>query len=134
MRLHLALICLLAATACDEKGPTGPTIVLNEEFTLRRGEAAAVEGASIGLQFVQVTNDSRCPADVLCIQGGDAIVHVRVLEGGGPANYELHTGDARQSVTVYRDFTIRLVRLEPYPFSSRTIDPSDYRATLLVRR
>lgn len=134
MRLHLAFICLLAATACDEKGPTGPAIVLNEEFTLRRGEAAAVEGASIGLQFVQVTNDSRCPADVLCIQGGDAIVHVRVLEGGGTANYELHTGDARQSVAVHRDFTIRLVRLEPYPFSSRTIDPSDYRATLLVRR
>jgi len=134
VRLRLALLCLLAATACDEKSPIGPGIPLNEHFTLARGDAAAVEGAAIGVQFVQVTNDSRCPADALCIQGGDAIVHIRVLDGGGTANYELHTGDARQSIAVHRDFTIQLVRLDPYPFSARPIDPSEYRATLLVRR
>ena len=134
MRLYLAFLCLLAATACDEKSPIGPAIPLNEQFTLGRGEAAAVEGAGIGVQFVQVTNDSRCPADALCIQGGDAVVHVRVLESGGTATYDLHTGDARQSIAIHRDLTIQLVRLEPYPFSSHPIDPADYRATLLVKR
>jgi hypothetical protein len=134
VRLHLVLFCLLAATACDEKSPIGPPTPLNEQFTLGLGDAAPVQGTGIAVLFVQVTNDSRCPADALCIQGGDAIVHVRIFENSGTTDYELHTGDARQSVAVHRDFTIELVRLEPYPFSSRPIDPSDYRATLLVRR
>jgi hypothetical protein len=30
--------------------------------------------------------------------------------------------------------TISLVELQPYPFSSRTIEPGDYRATLRVTR
>jgi hypothetical protein len=131
----LALVfCLLAATACDEKSPTGPTIPLNQQFILAPGEAALVEGAEVRLQFVQVTGDSRCPADAICIQGGDAIVHVRVLDtGGSGTNYELHTGDAARAVVTHRQVRIELLELAPYPFSSRTISPGEYRATLMVR-
>jgi hypothetical protein len=32
------------------------------------------------------------------------------------------------------DLTIELVQLSPYPFSSRTIQPDEYRATLRVTR
>ena len=31
-------------------------------------------------------------------------------------------------------FRIELAELQPYPFSSRTIEPGDYRATLIVTR
>jgi len=134
MRGLLVVFCLLAATACDEKGPIGPTVPLNERFTLAPAEVAAIQGASIQLQFVGVTGDSRCPADALCIQGGGAAVLVRVYETGDPAEYDLHTGDARRTSAVHRDVTIELVELQPYPFSSRTIEPSDYRATLVARR
>jgi hypothetical protein len=34
----------------------------------------------------------------------------------------------------YGDLTIALVELAPYPFSSRTIEPDEYRATLRVTR
>lgn len=131
MRRLLVVFCLLLATACDEKSPTAPTVPLNERFTLAPNERVAVEGAGFVLEFRGVTGDSRCPADAVCIQGGDAVVHIRVSDSG-ETNYELHTGDSSRASAVHRQVRIELVDLQPYPFSSRTIDPEDYRATLTL--
>ena len=133
MRAVVLVFCLLAATACDEKSPAGPTVPLNERFTLARGEVAHVDEAGFRLQFVEVTGDSRCPADAVCIQGGDAIVHVRVMDSR-TTPYELHTGDASRAAVTHGQVQIELVQLQPYPFSSRTIPQAEYRATLVVTR
>ena len=133
MRAFTLAVCLLAATACDEKSPLAPTVPLNGPFTLARGESAQVEGAGVRLQFVEVTGDSRCPADALCIQGGDALVHLRVMNGGTTA-YQLHTGDGSRAAVTHQQLRIELVQLQPYPFSSRTITPDEYRATFTVTR
>lgn len=133
MRPALLLICLLLVTGCDENSPTGPTVVLNERFTLAPGETAVVGDADVGVQFIEVTGDSRCPADAVCIQGGDAIVRIRAIDGrGGSAAYELHTGDSARASAMHGRLRIELVELQPYPFSSRTIEPEDYRATFTV--
>ena len=132
MRLFLLASCLLAAAACAEERPVGPTATLNQQFTLPRGENISINGTSVRLQFVEVTGDSRCPADVVCIQAGDAIVHIRALEGGAAADYALHTGDSARAVATHRQLRVELVRLDPYPFSGRTIGQADYRATLKV--
>ena len=134
MRLISVLFCLLVATACDENAPTAVTVPIDRQFTLAAGEAVAVEGTGLRVQFVRVSGDSRCPADAICIQGGDAIVLVRVVEGRDARDYELHTGDSRQATIGHGEVRISLVELQPYPFSSRPTQPSDYRATLEVRR
>ena len=131
--LIAAVPCLLLATACDEKSPVGPTVPLNQQFTLAPGEAASVESTSMRVEFLRVSGDSRCPADAICIQGGDALVEVRVSNGSS-ADYELHTGDQSRASITHGGFSIDLVQLQPYPFSSRTIEPNEYRATLTVRR
>jgi hypothetical protein len=128
----LLLGSLFLGTGCTEKSPVGPAH-LDERFTLAPGEAAAVRGTSLRVTFLQVTGDSRCPADAFCIQGGDAIVHVRARDGGTAA-YELHTGNQTRSAAVHDGFRITLEQLAPYPFSSRTIAPEEYRATLTVSR
>jgi hypothetical protein len=133
VRAILAILCLLAATACDEKSPAAPTVPLDQQFTLAPGQRAQVDGAGLSVEFRGVTGDSRCPADAVCIQGGDAIVHVRVSDSG-EADYELHTGDSSRATVTHRQTRIALVNLQPYPFSSRTIEPDDYRATLTVTR
>jgi hypothetical protein len=107
---------------------------LNERFVLAPGEVAAIPDARASVQFVGVSGDSRCPADAFCIQGGDAVVLVRVFDTGDVASYDLHTGDARRGSIVHRGFKLELVELQPYPFSSRTIDPGDYRATFIASR
>jgi len=128
----LVFICLLAATGCDEKSPTAPGVPLNQQFTLKRSESATIDPTSIRIQFTEVTGDSRCPADAVCIQGGDAVVHVRVEDSGERSDYELHTGDSTRASAVHKQYRISLVQLEPYPFSNRTIPQDEYRATLTV--
>ena len=131
MRLLIALFCLLAVTACDESA-TGPSVPLNSEFVLAPSETAAIEGASLTVRFNGVSGDSRCPADAICITGGDAIVSITVRSNGRSTNYELHTGS--MAPVQHEDVTITLVQLAPYPFSSRTIQPDEYRATLKATR
>jgi hypothetical protein len=131
MRCVLLFFCLFLVTACDESF-TGPTVPLNREFELGRGQAARIEDASLAVKFDGVTGDSRCPADAFCIQGGDAIVGVTAVLDGRPRAIELHTGDMRPAQV--EDLTIALVQVLPYPFSSRTIGPDEYRVTLKVMR
>lgn len=134
MRVTVALICLLCVTGCDEKSPSGPTVPLNERFTLSPGEVARLDGGDLRFEFVRVSGDSRCPADAICIQGGDAIVQIRATGGNSAELLGLHTGDSSQASAVYDGARITLIELQPYPFSSRPIDPGDYRATLTVTR
>lgn len=131
MRTVVLLCCLLFVTACDES-PVGPTIPSGEPFTIGLNQTAVVSGPSLELQFVAVTGDSRCPADAICIQGGDAVVRIRVRGAGGSGDYELHTGDSARATVDHRGYRITLLQLDPYPFASKPFDPREYRATLRV--
>lgn len=131
MRARLAVFCLLAATACGADNPQSPSPI-SREVILAPGQTATIGEASISLRFEGVSGDSRCPADALCILGGDALVQIEVISRGGRQPYVLHTGDMRP--VSHNGLTIALVELSPYPFSSRPIQPEDYRATLRVSR
>ena len=123
------LLVIVVAGGCDES-PTGPS--LNDEFTLAPGEVTTIADAGVQIRFDRVEGDSRCPADVVCVQGGDAVVRIAVLERSAERPYELHTGG--MAPVNHDGLTIVLVQLQPYPFSSRTIEAGDYRATLRVTR
>ena len=112
MRASFVLICLLCVTGCDEKSPSGPTVPLNQSFTLAPGEVAKLSGADLRFEFVRVTGDSRCPADAVCIQGGDAIVQIRATGGSAPTLLGLHTGDSSQASAAYETARIALVELQ----------------------
>ena len=108
---------------------------VDERFTLSAGESARVASTDVTVTFVDVQGDSRCPADAICIQGGDAIVRVRAADGSKAETLELHTGDSSRASASYQGFKVALTELQPYPFSSRPpIAASDYRATLVVSR
>ena len=68
-RLWLFLWCA-GLFAC--RGVTAPTVPRHQEFTLTPRQMASIDGADIRVRFVGVQGDSRCPADALCIQRGDA--------------------------------------------------------------
>jgi hypothetical protein len=134
MRLATLLLCLLGATGCAEKNPVTPSTGIGSPFTLTPGQSAVVTGTNIRLQFVRVSSDSRCPTDVQCVWAGDAVIVVRATDASASANYDLHTGDPKLTAARHSDVLIELLQLQPYPASGRSIEPSDYRATLQVRR
>ena len=131
VRALLPLVCAVSI-GCGANVIT-PSTPLDEPFTLGVNEAIAVSGTSMVIEFTSVTGDSRCPADAVCIQGGDAVVHIRVSTGG-TSTYELHTGDDSRAAVVHGLYRIALVQLQPYPFSGQPISPNDYRATFTVTR
>jgi hypothetical protein len=106
---------------------------LNQEFTLAPGQTSTLENTSVRVQFMRVTGDSRCPADAICVWGGDALVHVRVVDNSS-ADYELHTGDQSRAAITHAGIRLELVQLQPHPFSGRTIPPDEYRATFNASR
>jgi hypothetical protein len=132
MRVSVALFSLIAVAGCSDKNLVSPS-PLSREVRLAPGQTATVTEAAISLRFEGVSGDSRCPADAICIQGGDALVGIHVIPTRGQSQtYELHTGDMRP--VTHGDLTISLLELSPYPFSSQPIQPGDYRATLRVTR
>ena len=129
--LAVAVACVLVAS-CKEDGPVGPTVPVNERFVLPAGATASIDRTSLRIRFERVTGDSRCPADAVCIQGGDAVVHVVVVDGKVETPHELHTSDPARAQATQGRYRVALVELQPFPFSSRTIAPGDYRATFTV--
>jgi hypothetical protein len=132
-RLAIALFVGTALVGGCESTPSVPTGPVDAQLVLAPGQTSDVPAAGIRIRFERVTGDSRCPADAVCIQGGDAIVRIDVIPvSGAAASYDLHTG-SMQPVR-HGDLTIALVQLAPYPFSSGPVAPDDYRATLRVTR
>ena len=131
MRAFTAVLpALLLLAACDDTS-TGPSVAIGSEFQLRPSESVSVENTDAELRFDVVTSDSRCPADAICVWQGDATAVFSVQLGGGSSSLTLHTtGEGRQASA--SGFTLTLVRLDPYPYASRPISPSDYRALLRV--
>jgi hypothetical protein len=130
MRPASAVLLLTLAIACS---PSGPTARLAENFVLAPGETARITGTDASIRFVGVQGDSRCPADAICIQAGEAIIRIEVLSSAAAARtYELHTDDMRP--VQHGDLAIVLVQLAPYPLASRPTQAGDYRATLRVTR
>ena len=128
----MLVVLALVAAGCTgaSMAPSGP---FDARVVLAPGQSATVDEAPLVISFIGVIGDSRCPADALCILGGDALVRIGVTsDRSRPARYDLHTGSMQP--VQHRDVTIALVELSPYPFSSRTIEPRDYRATLRVTR
>jgi hypothetical protein len=125
---------LPALAACDSS-PAGPStdVPLGEEFTLKPGEWAAVQGTDLRVSFDKVVEDSRCPADVVCIRAGEAVVALQASGKDGNTQVQLRTveGGNEASAGAYR---VRLARVEPYPLASRPIAPADYRTVLEVTR
>ena len=61
-------------------------------------------------------------------RGGEAIVQLRVHDNRTSTSYEVRTAPQRATVT-HGSLSIELLDLQPYPFSNRQIQQSDYKAT-----
>ena len=101
-------------------------------FALPVGQPAALRGSATRLTFNQVREDSRCPANAMCVWAGDAKIEVRISRNGGPLetnvmsisrpNNELRTGNLH----------IRFVGLAPYPGTDPENVPPAYVAQFVV--
>ncbi|MEO8739736.1 MAG: hypothetical protein ABI537_08540 [Casimicrobiaceae bacterium] len=137
MRLAVAtFVASLALTGCGMADSAQRAYIeLGRNFILRTGESAPTREEALRVGFDGVTADSRCPKGEQCIWAGDATARVWVQQGSGPRETrDLHAASgAAQAVTV-PGYELRLVRLDPYPVSGKSIASADYTATLMLSR
>lgn len=108
-----------------------PVVRYDEPFTLAFGDRARVEHSDTRVRFAAVLEDSRCPADVRCIQAGRARVRLEVTQARRPVSIELST-DPDASMRSAGGVTWELQNVAPYPSSGRQRRDRDYVLTLVA--
>ncbi len=126
------LTCLLIVPLLSCSSTTAPEPGLGNEFTVAIDSEVVLSDIGLRIEFLDVTDDSRCPSTVTCVWEGDgAVVLATRFLTDPPVRDTLHT--TLEPNTVIRDgIEIRFVRLDPYP----ELDPiarSLYSAVLTVR-
>ncbi|WP_058363012.1 hypothetical protein [Xanthomonas translucens] len=116
----LASLLAIALAGCAASGPISSQPI---EGPVRLGEIAAVDGPRVRPE--SVIEDSRCPADVQCIQAGRLIVRATVLGGGWSKQIDLTLGIP----VPVADGTLTLVDATPAPIDGKTAPPSSARFT-----
>jgi hypothetical protein len=107
---------------------------LGEEFSLHIGESIGITGEDLGIKFVEVSEDSRCPKDVTCIWEGRVTAIVEISMDGSSQQLKLSQpgltdAPARETYGEY-EFTYKV---EPYPEKAEVeIATDEYRLLLIV--
>ena len=101
-------------------------------FTLPLGKTAAVSGNGTRITFNRVTDDSRCPVDVVCVWAGDAKLELTISRNSAPAETRVVSITPPNNELVSGDLRIRLVGLAPAPRQSEPSAGRAYVAQLVV--
>ncbi len=104
---------------------------------LNYGTTLAID--EVDIEFVKVIEDSRCPANVTCIQAGRAVVLVNVFANGTfleERKLEFYpSGISYKSVTtLFNADGLRIIglNLSPYPIATRKTSKEDYYLELAI--
>jgi hypothetical protein len=114
---------------------TDATAALSRPFNLAVNQTAYIESADLAVKFVKVTEDSRCPSDVVCVWEGRVSILVDLMQvssGSGIGQFTLSLGGGQVSTGSFGNYSIRLLDVQPYPVSTVEISPSDYVTTLVI--
>jgi hypothetical protein len=120
------------------------TVELDTEFQLKINQSALIQPNKMIIKFSKAFEESRCPADTVCVWEGQTSILVSLY---GPYsdlntpyrdtrsfNLTSKAGDEDLAVKNFGDYSIRLVKMEPYPTTNEIIEISEYVATLTVSR
>ena len=127
----LGAAALLSWAACSQP-PTTPSAPLGAPFRIGVGQSVTLS-AGIEVGFDQVIEDSRCPADALCVWPGNARLKAWLRPPGEPRR-ELELKTFPRAPLLIGGYSVDVQALEPFPYSNVRIDPRGYVATLIVTR
>ena len=133
--MRYSSLVVLALLAACETGPNNPNTQQTgkDEFSVAYGRDVAVPGTAARLGFEQVTHESRCPSDVVCVWEGQVTLVLGVTVGDGPTvpqEVTLRAGSS-EPFTV-QGVMLTLFRVDPYPVTTQPREIEDYVAFLRV--
>src|SRR5215510_16175617 len=117
-----------------QSAPVDARIGLGEEFNLKSGEEVVLKEEKLRIRFRSVTQDSRCPTDVICGWAGNGEVLIEVVRKNKRQVVTILNTLLEPKEIFYKGYKIRLVALNPYPKIDEPIDQKDYESTLIVTK
>lgn len=126
---------LLAACGANVIGEESEPEPEPAKYEMAVGESLTMDTGRLRLTFEGVPFDNRCPRDVQCIVAGMARVALRAqIEGGEEHEVTLELGARGPREAEFEGYTLRLLAVDPYPVSTKNIEPEDYRIRLVWER
>jgi hypothetical protein len=117
---------ILFISACEKKLPN--------EFILEVGNSIEIEDRWT-LRLVDISEDSRCPVDAVCIWEGRVVCNFElVMDKDLLLNFDLSIGaktDIPQD-TILSDFYFELLKVTPQSFLDVEIQKSDYEVQIYI--
>jgi hypothetical protein len=126
---------------------TPPESLAGSAFLLNYREGTAAAGGAVGVTFVDVVEDSRCPANTACTWAGQVEVALEVQVGGNrPQVLNLGgitdnrgvldadgRGSAVGSTGAIDGYEFQLLSVTPYPATAAPPQEEQYQVSLVVR-
>lgn len=109
----LAVVC----AACSSPNPSASVPALSrteDTLTIALGAQATTSDGGLRLRYVQLVNESRCPANVVCVWEGDAAVKLSGVVKRAAIEATIHTGLEPRSMQV-SGYQLSLLDVRPYP-------------------
>ena len=131
----ISIISLIFITGCIQPDSI-VNVKLDVPFQLKIGQVGFLKSEQIKIFFLNVTEDSRCPSDVDCIWSGQVTVVVNIFKNFqslGMLNLTILGSDGL-AIKEFDIYSIKLIKVEPYPISNQTIELSDYIASFIVSK
>lgn len=130
----MAIAVATSAAGCVRPA-SGPAVQasLGQEVTLAPRQSVTVEGTNLAVEFLRVTEDSRCPRGTRCVRAGEAKVELLLTMQDRVENAILTTDGEPRSAT-FGPYTVHLVGLAPVPTTAGAPKAEEYRATLRIEK
>lgn len=129
----LVLIAILLLTTACSPAASPNRVFEAGQMEMHVGESLDDVQSGSALTFVEIVQDSRCPADATCITSGFIKVRFLVEQGEITRDEVLTLGDMQTgdtSTMAIGGFTVTLAEVNPYPLASAPVDYADYTVTL----
>ena len=129
----LAILVIGLSLSSCVGGIGGTRARLGEEFSLSVGQSVVIVEEDLGIKFVEVSEDSRCPKGATCVWEGRVAALVEISADGSPQQLELTEPgltDAPARET-FKEYEITY-KVEPYPEVGKEISADEYHLRITV--
>ena len=103
-------------------------------FELGVTETVEVDGTGWRITLVAITEDSRCPVDVVCVWAGQITAAFVAENTDGRFDLEITLGPLTTAEAVVNGYRVTLLEVNPRPVSTIQISPQEYGVTVVVER
>ena len=133
--LLIVFLVFIFLLSCGEK-ESCDGFTLAKEFEIARNETLENCPKNISVTLLEI-QDSRCPADVVCIWSGMIVIEGQLRIDGDEYDLKLSANENASGIPEVfstEDYTVKLVDVLPYPDTSKHHQSADQRAILVISK